>query len=86
MVAGDGTRATIKDKLTNLSSVEAGVITLLNDLSARLKTLEPNQAAIDQLASQIDTQAANLAAAITANTPVAGDGDGTANPPSQPNV
>jgi predicted exporter len=53
-------------------TVEASVITLLQNLSAQLKNLPANdQPAIDALAAQIDTDTQALAAAVTANTPAA---------------
>jgi hypothetical protein len=52
------------------TSVDASVLTLLQQLAAQVSALQPNQASIDALATQLTQNAASLQAAITANTPV----------------
>ena len=53
------------------TTVETSAITLIQGLAAQIKAASGNQAAIDALTSQLQTSASALAAAITANTPVA---------------
>src|SRR5437867_3050781 len=64
----------LKAKVTKLTSVTAGVLTTLADLSQAIRDLKNNPnlpAAIDALADEIDKDAADLAAGIVANTPAA---------------
>ncbi len=58
-------------EVATLKTVDASVVALLTGLSARIAALEPNQAAIDQLAADIKTETDTLTAAVTANTPAA---------------
>ena len=57
--------------VTNEQTVEAGVITLLQTLSADLKAAiaANDPAALEAVVTSINTNAAALAAAVTANTP-----------------
>lgn len=67
------TLADIQTKVANETTVENSAILLMQELSAELKAALANndQAMIDSIATQLDTNAATLAAAITANTPAA---------------
>ena len=73
---------TIQDSIAKLTadvaastSAEQSAITLLQGLTAEIKTLAANQtdpavqASLDSLAATIETNTAGLAAAVTANTP-----------------
>lgn len=51
------------------TTVEAGVLTLLQGLVDQLANLEPTQEAIDALTAQVNDNISNLQAAIAANTP-----------------
>lgn len=69
------TLADLQTAVANETAVEQSAITLLNGLSAQIASLKTTQtdsataAAIDALASQIQSQTTTLAAAVTANTP-----------------
>lgn len=58
------------------NSVIDSAITLLNGLSEKIAALTPDQAAIDALATEVKAKSDALAAAITANTPVADANNG----------
>lgn len=76
-----GDLTSLQAAVTKEETVEASVVTLLQQLSAAIAALPVNdQAAIDALAAQVNADSATLAAAVTANTPAApasqGDGSG----------
>jgi hypothetical protein len=56
--------------VTAETSAEGGLITAFKGLQAQVAALQPNQAAIDALATQIGSNIAAMVAAIPANTPV----------------
>ena len=56
--------------VTNETSVNQSAITLLNGLSAALTAAGTDPVALAALATQINSNASALAAAVTANTPV----------------
>jgi len=60
---------TLKQEVAEEKTVEQSAVALLNGLSQEVANLEPNQAAIDQLAADIKSQSDELAAAVAANTP-----------------
>lgn len=70
--------------VTNNASVEASAITAFQGLAAEIKAANASgdQAAVDALADQINTSAASLATAVTANTPAATDGSAPVTPPA----
>lgn len=76
-----GTMSKEMDDLTAMVArtleVEQSAQVLIEGLSAQLKANKDDPAAIEALAGQLDAQAANLAAAVTQNTPAADTG-GTA--------
>lgn len=49
----------------------SSAVTLLNQIAQELRDAAGNQAAVNALADQLDTQSNNLAAAVVANTPSA---------------
>lgn len=51
------------------TTVEQSAITLINGLAAQIASLKNDPAAIAALAAKLQTSAAALSAAITANTP-----------------
>ena len=60
-------------KVTNLKTVQDSAIALLQGLSAQLNAAIaalPDQQKLQTLADALDTDAADMAAAVTANTPV----------------
>lgn len=66
--------ATLQDVIDAVAAektVEDSAVTLLQELSAKIAGLAPNQAAIDQLAADVKAHADALAAAVSANTPPA---------------
>ena len=65
------TLADIQTAVAAESTVVASAIALLQGLAAKVAELQPNQAAIDALATDIKSQADSLAAAVVANTPSA---------------
>jgi len=56
--------------ITQETSVEQSLITAFQGLQAQVANLQPTQAAIDALATQIQSNIAAMVAAIPANTPV----------------
>ena len=61
---------TLTTAVTNQTSVNQSAITLLNGLSAALTVAGTDPVALATLATQINSNASALSAAITANTPV----------------
>ncbi len=64
----------LTDDVAAETAVDQSAITLLNALSAELKTIPPStdpttQAAIDALSATLEQGTAGLAAAVAANTP-----------------
>ena len=59
----------LQQEVEQLTDVVQSAVTLINGLSDEIKNLEPNQEAIDALASAIDAAAQNLANAVASNTP-----------------
>lgn len=57
--------------VTNLTNVSASAVALFGALAQEIRDAQDDPAALAALADQIDTDSASLAAAITANTPVA---------------
>jgi hypothetical protein len=55
--------------VSNDVAVGLTAIQLLNDLSAKIAAMTPDQPAIDALAKQVQDASAALAAAVAANTP-----------------
>lgn len=53
------------------TTVDNAVQTLLTNLVAQIKAASGDQAALDALTTQMETNAAALSAAVTANTPAA---------------
>lgn len=53
------------------TTVDTAVQTLLTNLVAQIKAASGDQAALDALTTQMETNAAALSAAVTANTPAA---------------
>jgi hypothetical protein len=70
------TLADVEAEVGNLGTVEDSAIALIQGLADQVKNLQPNQAAIDQLYSDIVAKKEALAAAVTANTPPAPPNDG----------
>lgn len=61
----------VLDKVTKMDTVEASLTALLAQLTAEVKALKPNQAAIDALAAKLDAQAQAMTDAVVANTEAA---------------
>lgn len=68
------------------TTVSAAAMVLLNDISAKLKEAlaSGDQAALDQLAADLEQSRTQLAAAIEANTPAAGGQPAPVPPPDAP--
>lgn len=62
---------TIKARVATTEDVEDSATQLLNGLSALILTLKDDPAAIAALADRLQSSAADLAAAVIANTPAA---------------
>lgn len=60
---------TLQSQVTAEDTVIDSAITLIQGLAAQVAALEPNQAAIDALAADIQGKSDALAAAVAANTP-----------------
>jgi hypothetical protein len=61
--------ADLNTAVTNEGTVEQSIITLLQGLAAQIGEVSTDPAAIEAIVSQINTNAAAMAAAVTANTP-----------------
>ena len=55
--------------VTNVKTVADSAIALINGLSAKIVELKNDPAALQALADSLNTESADLAAAVTANTP-----------------
>lgn len=62
----------IKASVERLTSVNQSAITLMTTLAGEIRARLGDQAALTQLADEIDTRASELAAAVQTNTPGAG--------------
>lgn len=60
---------TITQKVTAIETVDASALALIQALADEVRSTPATQAAIDALATRLDTSASALAAAVTANTP-----------------
>lgn len=58
----------LKDSVAKLRTADASLIQLVNDLAAMIRALPPNAQAISDLADEVEADAANIAAAVAANT------------------
>jgi hypothetical protein len=58
-------------KVTAATEVETSAVTLISGLADQIRALSNDPAALLALATQLDTSNVALAAAVTANTPVA---------------
>ncbi len=56
--------------VADLKTVKDSVLALIQGFLDKLAALQPNQTAIDALATDLEATKAALAAAVTANTPV----------------
>jgi chromosome segregation ATPase len=65
------TLADLQADVTAEDTVIDSAETLLAGIVAQLKALQPNQAAIDALATDIEAKTASLSSAVAANTPAA---------------
>jgi hypothetical protein len=69
----------LKQAVTDMTTVEKSAVTLISGLSAQITALaaetedEQTQADLQALADQLEADKAELAAAITANTPASSD-------------
>src|SRR5690348_9139269 len=66
--------ATIQDiqaKVESQTTVIGSAVTLLQELSAEVKALKPDQASIDALAAKVDANTQQLAQAVASNTEAA---------------
>jgi hypothetical protein len=61
--------ADLNAAVTNEGTVEASIVTLLQGLAAQIGAVSTDPAAIEAIVAQINTNAATMAAAVTANTP-----------------
>ncbi len=61
----------VQTAVANEATVVDSAVALLGSLSQQIKDLANDPAALADLANSIDAQAAELAAAVTANTPAA---------------
>lgn len=64
----------LKNDVAAETAVDASIVTLVNGLAAQLKALSAggtpvDPAVIDSLATQLESDTAGIAAAVTANTP-----------------
>lgn len=63
------TLADVKAAVDAEKTVVDSAVTLLQGLTEKIKNLEPNQQAIDDLAAEVAAETQSLADAVTANTP-----------------
>lgn len=57
--------------VTNLTTVDASLVTLVGNLAQLLRESASDPAAINALADKLDAEAATVAQAVTDNTPAA---------------
>ena len=69
MSAIDSAIAALTSQVAQNTQVEASAVTLIQGLAAQITANATDPAAIQALAAQLNTSAAALASAITANTP-----------------
>jgi predicted nucleic acid-binding Zn-ribbon protein len=55
--------------VTEETSVDQSIVTLLNGIAAQLEAAKGDEAALDNLTAQIRANSAAISAAVTANTP-----------------
>jgi prefoldin subunit 5 len=65
------TLAALQAAVAAEDTVIQSAVTLLNGIQAQIAALTPDQAAIDALAADVQTQTQALSAAVAANTPAA---------------
>lgn len=59
----------LKASVANLATIDQSVVTLLGGLTAQIRTLQNDPAALTALADEVDARVSELNAAVTANTP-----------------
>lgn len=64
--------AQLKAAVAAEDTVIASAVTLINGIAQRIADAGTNQADLDALVADVQSQAASLAAAVTANTPATG--------------
>jgi TolA-binding protein len=62
--------ARLQASVTNLTNISAGIITMVTGLAQQIRDADGDTDQLNALADQLDTDAANMAKAITDNTPV----------------
>lgn len=65
--------ARIQTEIAENTSVTEGAVALMESLSAQIRELKDDPAALDALADQLDANSNKLAAAVAANTDASGD-------------
>jgi ATP adenylyltransferase/5',5'''-P-1,P-4-tetraphosphate phosphorylase II len=61
----------LETKITNLTTVEQSAVALLNGLAQQIRDNANAPAKLNELAAKIDSDASDLASAVSANTPTA---------------
>lgn len=61
----------LQAEVTSISNTDDAVLALIDGLVTQLKNAGSDQAAVDQIVSDLETKRTSLAAAVTANTPTA---------------
>lgn len=78
----------LKQAVTDMTTVEKSAVTLISGLTAQITALaaetedEQTQADLQALADQLEADKAELAAAMTANTPASADASASADDPA----
>lgn len=67
----------LQEEVAENTTVTQSAITLLTDLSAKIRENIGNDAALNDLANELDANSKNLAQAVADNTIAAGEGGGT---------
>jgi peptidoglycan hydrolase CwlO-like protein len=62
---------TLTASVSNATTVEQSAIDLINGLAAQIASLKNDPAALQALSDSLNAKSADLAAAVTANTPAA---------------
>lgn len=61
----------LTDDVANVKGIELSAIALIKGMADKIRNTPPDQAALDQLAADLEDGAANLGAAVAANQPPA---------------
>jgi hypothetical protein len=73
----------LKREVAESKTVMQSALALINGFKDQLDAAKADQASLQQLSTDLDSQANELAAAVAANTQAEGEGGGTQIPPAE---